>query len=141
MNESRGAVPGDPQSRAVVAVVDDDHRVLESLDNLLASVGYVVRLYPSGEEFLAARILHEVDCLISDIGMPGMSGVELLRVLRREAPDLPVILITARQEERTLAAGREMGASHIFRKPFNGAEVLQVTRDLIAGRGGRSRRG
>jgi FixJ family two-component response regulator len=137
MNEPRGASPGDAQTSAVVAVVDDDHRVLESLDSLLASAGYVVRLYRSGEEFLAARVLHEVNCLISDIGMPGMSGVELLQVLRKQAPGLPVILITARQEERVLAAARKMGASHIFRKPFNGAEVLQVTHAIISGRGGK----
>ena len=124
-------MPGETSAAATIAVVDDDYRVLETLEDLLASVGYVVRLYSSGEEFLAAQVVGEVDCLISDIGMPGMSGVELLRLVRLKLPHLPVILITARREEETIAAGQELGAS-VFRKPFKGADLLSAAQAAIA---------
>jgi FixJ family two-component response regulator len=67
--------------KVVVAVVDDDQRLLESFESLLESVGYIVRLFSSAETFLESGILREVNCVISDIGMPEMSGFELRNYL------------------------------------------------------------
>ena len=108
----------------LVGVVDDDLRVLESFEELLASGGYKVLLFPSAEAFLDANGFQQVDCLISDIGMPGMSGWELLRIARTDHPDLPVILITARDVEYPTEAIQGRGARRLFRKPFNGNDLL-----------------
>jgi DNA-binding response OmpR family regulator len=115
----------------LVGVIDDDPRILESLEELLASGGYRVLLFCSAEAFLEANGFQQVDCLVSDIGMPGMSGWELLQIARTDCPNLPVILITARDEEhacRLLAARR--GARRLFRKPFDGRLFL-ATLDAI----------
>lgn len=78
--------------------MDDDSRILESLDELLASAGYKVLLFSSAEAFLAANGFHQVDCLISDIGMPAMKGWNLLKLAQTMDAKFPVILITAREE-------------------------------------------
>ena len=78
----------------VVAVVDDDQGILRSLEYLLESADYAVRLFTSGTALLHSRRLREIDCLISDIDMPGMDGFELLRLVHAARPGLPIILIT-----------------------------------------------
>src|SRR5262249_45237105 len=79
----------------IVAVVDDDQRILQSLETLLESADYSVRLYASAESLLEdADVLAELDCLISDIGLSLIDGFELLRLVKSARPDLPVILIT-----------------------------------------------
>src|SRR5215469_8182357 len=93
---------------ALVAVVDDDGRVLESLDELLTFAGYRVRLYSSAEEFLSTRPFKEVVCLLSDIMMPGMGGLDLLQTVRTESPDLPVIFITAHGGEPIMTSALNM---------------------------------
>jgi FixJ family two-component response regulator len=107
----------------IVAVIDDDHRVLESLESLLESVGHLPRVFPSAEAFLESGGLSEADCLISDIGMPGMNGFELQRLAQAERPELPVILITGRPEETSQFAIQQ-GALCLLHKPFNGQELL-----------------
>jgi FixJ family two-component response regulator len=120
----------------VVAVVDDDHRVLESLEELLESAGYVARLFASAAEFLESGELAAVHCLISDIRMPDIDGWELESTVFGRRPDLPIILITgddlAQQEARSRRAGRRPRV--LFRKPFNGQELLAEVRASIAGR-------
>jgi len=108
----------------LVGVVDDEPRILESFEELLASGDYRVLLFPSAEAFLDANGFQLVNCLISDIGMPAMSGWELLRIARTEHPDLPVILVTARDEEYPREAIEGRGARRLFRKPFDGRELL-----------------
>jgi FixJ family two-component response regulator len=112
-------------AQAVVAVVDDDPRVLQSLENLLESSGYAVRRYASAAAFLGDSMLREVDCLIADVGMPVMDGVELQRLAAIENPDLPVMLITGRHE---LGSAGAMAANNrgIFLKPFDGLELIRA---------------
>jgi FixJ family two-component response regulator len=114
----------------VVAVVDDDHRVLQSLEALLESAGYDVRLYASAGEFLQSGELARIHCLISDIRMPVTDGWELESIVFGVHPTLPVILITgddlAQQEARSR---RTSGRSRLlFRKPFNGPELIAAIR-------------
>ena len=78
----------------IVAVVDDDHNVLESLEDLLKSAGYGARLFASAAALLDSGSLDEIDCLISDIDMPVMDGIELARVAHARRAALPIILIT-----------------------------------------------
>ena len=107
-----------------IAVVDDDQRILQSLESLLESADYAVRSFASAAALLESDSLAEIDCLISDIDMPVMDGLELLRAVRAARPELPVILITGHPE--MLNRLPPMGPSHyrFFKKPFDGQELL-----------------
>jgi FixJ family two-component response regulator len=110
-------------AKSVVAVVDDDHRVLESLEDLLESAGYGVRLFSSAKQFLDSAIA-EVDCVISDIGMPGADGFALQEIIRNFRPALPVILITGRHEFATAGHEAARGGRLLFEKPFDTRQLL-----------------
>jgi len=114
----------------VIAVVDDDRRVLESLQDLLEAAGHTVRLFSSAATLLEMDRLSGVDCLISDIGMPVIDGFELRRQATRARPGLPVILITGRHE---IQPEDRPGASYqsFFRKPFNGEDLLTAVSDAL----------
>ncbi len=110
--------------KSVVAVVDDDPRILESLQSLLESAGHAVRLFPSAKALLENRGLTDIDCLVSDIGMPDMDGFELQRLVKSVRPNLPVILITGRHDMAD-EVDRDLRLSSIlFRKPFKGRDLL-----------------
>jgi FixJ family two-component response regulator len=115
-------------AKPLVAVVDDDSRVLESLEDLLESAGYATRVFPSAREFLQSGVLGSIGCLISDIRMPDVDGWQLLAVATRERPNLPVILITAHEECRR---DHTNPAPILFKKPFDGKELLASVRTLI----------
>ena len=119
-------------TRFVVAVVDDDHRTLESLADLLEAEGYDVRLYSSATTVWTRGGLSEIDCLISDIGMPDMSGFELRRLALSERPDLPVILITGRPELRAQHSSI-IERNRYFEKPFDGQQLLAAIRTALGG--------
>jgi FixJ family two-component response regulator len=111
-------------SALIVAVVDDDQGVLRALEYLLESADYAVRLFASGQELLDSGCLPQIDCLISDIDMPGMEGYELLRVVRSARPELPVILITGYPDTLKRLPGMGVGSPRCFTKPFQGPELL-----------------
>jgi FixJ family two-component response regulator len=111
-------------SRFLIAIVEDDQSVLEALESLLESAGYEVLLYFSAEEFLIASRLQDIRCLISDIGLPGMTGIELLQVVHASRVDLPVIIITACSEATLVKAALDAGAHRAFVKPLNKADLL-----------------
>lgn len=113
-------------STFIVAVVEDDRSMLESLEGLLGAAGYKVLVYLSGEEFLSSGRLQDVNCLITDIGLPGMDGIELLRLARYSRADLVAIAITARQEPHLLNAALEAGALHVFLKPLESSDLLMA---------------
>lgn len=113
-----------PLSGCIIAVVDDDRSVLESLDLLLQSAGYVVRLFASGKALLESGNFQDIDCLISDIDLPEIDGFELLRLVHLQMPKLPVILITGHHDIQKQS--RSIGARYtqLFEKPFNPDELL-----------------
>ena len=117
-------------NRSVVAVVDDDHRTLESLADLLEAAGYDVRLYPSATALCGGGGLGGIDCLISDIGMPDMNGIELRRVVLSERPELPVILMTGRPELRAQHSSM-LERDRYFEKPFDGQQLLATIRTAL----------
>ena len=110
-------------AKPIVAVVDDDSRVLESLEDMLELAGYRVRLFVSAKQFLDTAIA-EVDCVISDIGMSGADGFELQQAIRNSRPTLPVILITGRHEFATAEHEAARGGRLLFEKPFDTRELL-----------------
>jgi DNA-binding response OmpR family regulator len=117
-------------ARFVVAVVDDDHRTLESLADLLEAAGYVVRLYTSAKAVWTRGGLTDIDCLISDIGMPEMDGFQLRRLALLERPELPVILITGRPELRAQDSSN-IERDRYFEKPFDGRQLLAAIRAAL----------
>jgi FixJ family two-component response regulator len=121
----------DPRSAFVVAVVDDDQSILRSLEYLLESADYAVRLFTSAKALLDSGFLPEIDCLISDIDMPGMDGFELLRQVHAARPGLPTILITGYPD--TLKRLPPLGGSkpRFFTKPFQGPELLAAVGDAL----------
>jgi FixJ family two-component response regulator len=114
-----------------VAVVDDDRRILESLKNLLESADYAVRSFASAAALLESDCLTEIDCLISDIDMPVMDGIELLRVAHAAWPELPVILITGHPEMLNQLSAIGPGHCRLFKKPFDGQELLMAVSDAL----------
>ncbi|ATU90541.1 response regulator transcription factor [Phyllobacterium zundukense] len=117
--------------KSVIAIVDDDQRLLESLGDLLESAGHAVRAFSSAQILLNSNALPEIDCLITDIGMPGMDGFELRRLINERRPDLPVILVTGRHELAELLQPKH---TLFFRKPFDGQALLAAIGDALTGK-------
>ena len=110
-----------------ITVVDDDPSVRESMSSLLRSVGHAVHEFGSGEELFASAALDQTDCVITDVRMPGMSGLELQRRLALSHPRLPVILMTAHasDDEVRLRALKD-GAAEYLAKPLDEETVLRA---------------
>jgi FixJ family two-component response regulator len=122
---------------ARITVVDDDASVRESMSSLLRSLGHAVKEFGSAEEFVASAALDETDCLVTDVRMPGMSGLELQRRLAISHPRLPVILMTAHasDEEVRLRALKD-GAVAYLSKPLDEETLLSAVEAGIHERGG-----
>ena len=109
-----------------VAVIDDDLRVLESLINLLASWGYQAEGYCSAEEFLDSGGLQKSSCVITDVEMRQMSGLELLHRINSTESWLPVVIITGKPSENCESYYLEKGAVGFFRKPIDGDALIDL---------------
>jgi FixJ family two-component response regulator len=114
-----------------VVVVDDDAKMRESLKSLLESVDYGVVAYGSAEETLESLRLVDASCLITDIRMPGMHGLDLQRRLKRDFPRLPVILITGNYDEGLETRAIADGAISLFYKPFDPDDLVRTVRTAI----------
>jgi FixJ family two-component response regulator len=115
-----------------ITVVDDDASVRESMSSLLRSVGHTVDVFGSAEELGAADALDQTDCVITDVRMPGMSGLELQRRLALSHPRLPVILMTAHASgaDVRLRALRD-GAADYLAKPLDEETVLRAVERVL----------
>ncbi|HVU46234.1 MAG TPA: response regulator [Terracidiphilus sp.] len=116
----------------VVVAVDDDFRVRESIESLLESAGFAPELFSSAEEFLRSGKLSIAACVITDVRMSGMDGLELQRRIRLERPTLPVIFISAHNDPETRTVAFNEGAVHFLQKPFDGADLLEKIRAALA---------
>jgi FixJ family two-component response regulator len=113
------------QSNLLVATVDDDRRVRESVQNVLESAGYETLTFESAETFLLSGALSSVTCVIADVRLPGMDGTELQRLIRRERRQLPVIIITAHDDDGVRRQALREGAIAFLVKPFDGGDLLE----------------
>jgi FixJ family two-component response regulator len=120
-----------PDNRPLVSVVDDDESVRESLPDLLNEFGYSVRAFSSALEFLASDALDQTRCLILDIAMPGMTGIELQAELKHRNKQIPIIFITATRDETIRARVVEFGAAACLTKPFSETALLEGLRSVI----------
>jgi FixJ family two-component response regulator len=102
----------------VISIVDDDASVREATKGLVRSLGYAAATFASAEEFLSSDRLLDTSCLITDVQMPGVSGIELQSRLAAEGRRMPVIFVTAYPEERIRARALEAGALGFLSKPF-----------------------
>ncbi len=117
-----------------VAIVDDDDSVRVAVGSLVRSLGFDALAFSSAESFLASGRVGDVDCLITDVQMPGMSGPELQSHLASERSDLPVILITAFPEERLRRQAEDAGAYGFLAKPFDGQAMIRCLEAALEGR-------
>jgi FixJ family two-component response regulator len=108
----------------LVAVIDDDESVRESLPDLLREFGHEVETFSSAEEFLASGDMGRTKCLVLDVAMPGMSGPELQRELQRRGRSMPVVFITAHGDETMRPRLLEQGAVDCLFKPFSETALL-----------------
>jgi FixJ family two-component response regulator len=115
----------------IVAAVDDDFRIRESIESLLESAGYAPVVFSSAEEFLGSGTLAVTTCVITDVRMPGMDGIELQRRIRLERPTLPVILMSARQNAELRKTAIDEGAVAFLYKPFDGADLLKTIQSAV----------
>ncbi len=111
---------------ALVSVVDDDESIRESLPDLLREFGFVARAFSSAEAFLSSDCIGKTRCLILDIVMPGMTGLDLQQELTRRGQEIPVIIITARKDEALRARAFEQGAVRFLNKPFSDTALLDA---------------
>jgi FixJ family two-component response regulator len=118
--------------RKVVAVVDDDPRILESLEDLLESAGYDVQLHSAGNSMLASDVAN-IDCVITDIGLPTMDGFELSDRLRQLRPELPVFLISGRRDLTPDLLNDNRVGTAFFSKPFDGPALLVAIAKALNG--------
>ena len=109
----------------VISVVDDDSSVRAAADNLLTSYGFEVHTFASAYDFLQSASLHASSCVVTDVQMPGMSGLDLLLEIRRRGNHTPVIFITAFPDHNVRTRAMKAGAACFLEKPFTGAALIE----------------
>ena len=112
----------------MVAVIDDDESYRVAVQRLLKSAGLSVQSFDSAEAFLNSGQQHETGCLIADIRMPGMSGLELQSKLNSDHCPIPTIFITAHGDEKMRLQAMRGGAVKFLMKPFDGETLLEAVR-------------
>ena len=115
----------------LVAIVDDDESVQSALQDLIESDGLSALCFGSAEQFLDSGARHEAGCLIADIRMPGMSGLELQAKLKAEQCPMPVIFITAHADAKMKIRAMREGAVEFLSKPFNDAVLLEIVHSAL----------
>jgi FixJ family two-component response regulator len=119
----------------VISVIDDDASVRGALNNLLRSLGYIVHVFPSAKAFLQSLQLTNTWCVITDVRMPEMSGVELQSRLRAQGNQMPFIFVTAVADESVRARALGDGAICFLTKPFDEDVLIRCLGTVIDRRG------
>ena len=115
----------------LIAIVDDDDAIRIATESLIRSLGLRARCFASAEAFLGSDILDETACLITDVHMPGISGLELQDVLVARGQKMPIVFITAYPEEAIHMRARAAGAVAVFRKPFDGQSLSDCVMGIL----------
>jgi FixJ family two-component response regulator len=119
----------------LIAVVDDDESFRRAMTSFIRSLGCTVLQFASAEEFLKSSRLHETDCAVSDVQMPGMNGIELQDKLIAQGYRLPIIFVTAFPEMKARAQALAAGAIGFLAKPFSDEELITCLDRALAARG------
>jgi FixJ family two-component response regulator len=120
-------------TRATIAVVEDDDGVRTALQQLLRSAEYGALTFGSAEEFLASGERAQIDCLVADINLPGMSGVALVKTLAARGATVPAVLITGRDDPGTMELIRQAGPVPRLHKPFSDDELFDAIHTAMRG--------
>ena len=116
----------------VIAIVDDDRSIREALDDLVLSCGYESRLFSSAEDFLARGDLVAIDCMLVDVKMPGLSGIQMQDVLNSRGDQKPpMIFMTSYCDERTRAAAMDGGAFAFLGKPVDFNQLILCLEEAL----------
>jgi FixJ family two-component response regulator len=115
----------------VVAIVDDDESIRDALHGLMRAAGFPALAFASGEEFLNSGELERTACLIADIRMPGMSGLELQSELKKDHRRIPIIFITAQGDEKMRMQALRAGAVRFLTKPLDRGVLLDSVRTAL----------
>ncbi|AWN39066.1 response regulator transcription factor [Methylobacterium radiodurans] len=117
--------------KKAVAVVDDDEAVLDATSSFLEALGYDALAFSSGEAFLASDAGGGVSCLLTDVNMPGISGLELQDRVRQLRPALPIIMMTALTDDALRRRALAGGARELLRKPLAADDLIRCLEDTI----------
>ena len=120
------------QQKSPVVVVEDDDGMRKALDRLLRAAGFQPLLFSSAEAFLGTDAADVAECLVLDIHLPGLSGLELRRQLMASGRQPPVIFITAQDDDASRDEARQLNCLAYFRKPFEGSALLEVIRQALS---------
>lgn len=117
--------------RRLISVVDDDESVRESLPDLLKEFGFAARAFSSAEEFLASDSVRGTSCLILDVAMPRMTGLDLQRELTHRGLAIPIIFITAQEDKAIREQAFKQGAANFLCKPFSSNALLEALKAAV----------
>jgi FixJ family two-component response regulator len=139
----RGAIPphcllrfiDSGTTRTVISIVDDDASLRDAMSGLVRSLGFDAATFSSAEDFLQSDQVEATLCLITDVQMPGLSGVELQSQLISRGSPIPIIFVTASPERRIEARVREAGAVGFLSKPFHDETLIECLDQALKGRG------
>jgi FixJ family two-component response regulator len=122
----------------LVAIVDDDESHRRATRSLLRAAGFATAVFSDAESFLASETSASTACLVADMKMPGMSGLDLCEALAASGDAIPTVLVTAYSEELTHARARKAGINCCLIKPFPAEQLLECIREALATPRGRS---
>ena len=120
---------------AVISIIDDDASVRVATHRLVSSLGHVAHTFASADDFFRSSQLNNTSCVIADVHMPGMSGIELQNLLKTQGHRLPIIFITAFPEESVRAKALEAGAACFLSKPFDAQILIKHLDAAVKGHG------
>ncbi len=118
---------------ALISIVDDDESIREAIQSLLGSVGFKAKTFASAEQFLQSDQIENTACLILDVRMPGMSGLELQRRLMATQCHIPIVFVTAHGDEEVRSRALQEGAVEFLLKPFSEEALLNAIQAALLG--------
>ena len=124
-------IQGGSDKIKVILIIEDDVSILRGLKDNLIFEGYHVLTSSDGQEGLKMAIENQIDLLLLDIMLPGINGYDICRRLKKEKPDLPIIMITAQRPEKDKVSGLDFGADDYITKPFSIPELLARVRAVL----------
>jgi FixJ family two-component response regulator len=120
-----------PKRKPLISIVDDDESVREATSGLMKALGYTAEAFSCAEDFLQSRQLQRTSCLIADVNMPGMSGLDLHRRLTASGKPIPTILITAYPDEGARESALDAGVICYLSKPFDEGDLLSCIHSVL----------
>jgi FixJ family two-component response regulator len=120
-----------PRPKPLIAIIDDDESMREAIKGLMRSLGYSVEAVASAQEFLSSRHVRRTSCLIADMQMPGMTGLELYQRLSNSGKPIPTILITAYPDDGVRERALSAGIVGYLSKPFEQDDLLACVRSAL----------